>query len=324
MEISDAVMKKLDLFKNLSSQHEEGVFFHANLFYCPDKVTNQMFCRQVAKMLVCISGENGCDHSGNCLKVEKGTNPDVMFFGDTRFAVADVEKIVESQVLKPMISPCKVYVINNIDNATPQAQNKLLKVLEEPNPNVFFVINATNLDSVLPTVKSRCKILNIKPFRLEQMKEVFENQNVQTSEIIYSQSGGYIGKFVELCEGGDFAECLDVAKGVVFEMTNSKQVLKYSARLSSSKANFLTKLSLIQKLYRDILLSVLGQNSRQYNEHIEKIEETKNEFTPQALIEIIQKIDLCKKQFDANVNMGMIADGLLMKILEVKFLCKQK
>lgn len=323
MELSNTIMKRLDLFRNLIAEHKAGVFFHANLYYSPDKLTNEIFCRQVAKMLVCECGENGCDHCGNCLKIEKGTNPDVMFFGSTKFTVADVEKIVEDQVLKPMISPCKVYVVNNIDNGTIQAQNKLLKVLEEPNSNVFFIINATNLDSVLPTVKSRCKIMTIEPFNFGQIKAIFQNDKNQISEILYSQSGGYVGKLMELITGGDFAESLNLARGIVFDMKNSKQVLKYSSELSSSKATFVTKLSLIQELYRDILMSVLGQEAKE-GEFANKINELKNEFTTEALIEIIDKIDLCKKQFDANVNIGMIADGLLMKILEVKYLCKQK
>ena len=325
MDISNNIVKRLELFKNLVAEYRAGVFFHANLFFSPDKTTNDIFCRQVAKMLVCECGENGCDHCGNCLKIEKGTNPDVMFFGNTKFAVADVEKIVENQVLKPMISPCKVYVINNIDNATIQAQNKLLKVLEEPNPNVFFIINATNLEAVLPTVKSRCKIMTIEPFDFEQIKDIFENEKTQISEILYSQSGGYVGKLMELCTGGDFADFLNLARGIVFDMKNSKQVLGYSSELASSKTTFLTKLSLIQELYRDIMLSLLGQGKfGQTKEFADKIEQVKSEFTPSALIEIIDKIDLCKKQFDANVNIGMIADGLLMKILEVKYLCKQK
>ena len=314
MELSNTIMKRLDLFRNLIAEHKAGVFFHANLYYSPDKLTNEIFCRQVAKMLVCECGENGCDHCGNCLKIEKGTNPDVMFFGSTKFTVADVEKIVEDQVLKPMISPCKVYVVNNIDNGTIQAQNKLLKVLEEPNSNVFFIINATNLD---------CKIMTIEPFNFGQIKAIFQNDKNQISEILYSQSGGYVGKLMELITGGDFAESLNLARGIVFDMKNSKQVLKYSSELSSSKATFVTKLSLIQELYRDILMSVLGQEAKE-GEFANKINELKNEFTTEALIEIIDKIDLCKKQFDANVNIGMIADGLLMKILEVKYLCKQK
>lgn len=325
MNVSNNIIKRLRLFQGLIAQREAGVFFHANLFYSPDKTTNEIFCKQVAKMLVCECGENGCDHCGNCLKIEKQTNPDVMFFGNTKFAVADVEKIVEDQVLKPMISPCKVYVINNIDNATIQAQNKLLKVLEEPNPNVFFLMSATNLDSVLPTVKSRCKTMPIDPFDYEQIKDIFENEKTSISQILYSQSGGYIGKLAELMTGGDFSESLNLARGIVFDMKNSKQVLGYSSALASQKSTFLTKLSLIQELYRDILMSILGQDTlQQSRDFCEMIEQVKNEFTKEALIEIIEKIDLCKKQFDANVNIGMIADGLLMKILEVKYLCKQK
>lgn len=324
MIISNDVVKRLNQFQNLASQRRAGVFFHANLFYSPDNMTNDIFCKQVAKMLVCLNGE-ACDTCENCLKVEKDTNPDVMFFGNTKFAVADVEKILEDQTLKPMISPCKVYVINNIDKATIQAQNKLLKVLEEPNKNVFFILSATNLDAVLSTVKSRCKIMTIEPFSSEQVKEIFKNENVEISDILYSQSGGYVGKLCELFRGGDFADALEVAKGVVFDMKNSKQVLKYSAGLSSSKQTFLTKLSLIQEFYRDILMTLLGENDLQQNkEYTKQIQDVLGEFTKEALVEIIERIDFCKKQFDANVNMGMIADGLLMKILEVKYLCKQK
>lgn len=321
MKIDDKAFRDLKVYRSIEKELIGGNVFHANLFCSPDRSTNELISFQIAKLIVC-EDKKGCGTCSTCVKTQSESNPDVMSFGkNSRVNVADVEKIIAEQTLKPMISNCKLYIINNIDNATIQAQNKLLKVLEEPNKDVYFILNAVNLDAVLPTIKSRCKIKNVDGLSYEQASGLFGEK---LSPMLYSQSGGYLGKMEELSKGGDFEKMTTLCEEIVFEMKNSKQVLNYSSQMAQSKQNFVTKLSLIESLYRSILSNLIEIDEEVDSQILDKIEKVKNEFTVEAIVEIINAIEFAKRQFDANVNLGMISDGLLMKILEVKYLCKQK
>lgn len=324
MELNENVLKNLRTYKNLCEELQSDKVFHATLFYSPDVFTNYALSKLFAKLLLC-ENKNCCDICGSCKKVDNDSNPDYLCFKDSRFSTSDVEKILQDQALKPMISDCKVYQINSIDNATVQAQNKLLKVLEEPNKNVYFILNATNLDNVLPTIKSRCKIRMIEPFEFEELQKIMQVNNFSISKSLYEQSGGYLGSLNDLTSNHEFDDCVKLSQEIVFELKNSKQVIQFSSRLGNSKNNFILKLSLLQSEFRHILLKKLNQNNLNFSQDYEnKIEAILDDFTTQALIEIISEIDESKKKFEANVNINMICDSLLMKILEVKYLCKQK
>ncbi len=321
MERLENCFKQLDTYKNLVDQKKNKKFFHANLFCSPDKLTNQTFCKLIAKLLVC---ESECDNSTceQCVKVDSDSNPDVKFFGqNSRFSTQDVEKINEDQVLKPMIAKCKVYVIYDFDKATMQAQNKLLKTLEEPGKDVYFILSASNIDAVLPTIKSRCKLIKIEPLKKEYLQQLLE---CEITDVLIQASEGYIGKFKDLTQGGDFAESQNLAKAIVFDLKSSGQVIDMSSALAGDKKAFQVRLNLIQQLYRQIMFALVGKNEMIDKTNEIKVQNIKGEFTTEAILEILKEIDFCKKKFEANVNLNMICDGLLMKILEVKYLCRQK
>ena len=155
----------MDKLYSLSSVHDlisrdikENMINHAYMLISSDLDYVEALAVGVAKQIMCELHEP-CNKCNQCIKVEKREHADVVILPHDKknIVVEDVEKIVSESYVLPLEGEKKIYILYNFDQATPQAQNKLLKTLEEPPKSVVFIITTTNENNVLATIRSRCK-----------------------------------------------------------------------------------------------------------------------------------------------------------------------
>lgn len=125
------------------------------------------FARGLAKIAVC-SGESGkmpCGTCRDCLKADKDIHPDILVYsGGERarsFHVDAVREIRQEAHIRPNEASRKVFILENAQNMTAQAQNALLKIIEEPPSNVVFVLTCENKAALLETVLSRVSVITL-------------------------------------------------------------------------------------------------------------------------------------------------------------------
>ena len=306
---------------NILHDKKNGNVSCGYLFYSPDNVTNSYVLKCLARALLCEN--NGCGVCPNCLKVQEGVHPDVLEFPkDKNLAVNDVKEIIEQANVKPMICDKKIIVINDISFSSEEAQNKLLKTLEEPPKNVYFLISTTNLDKVLPTIKSRLIKQEIKPFAKEQVKEFLKDEQNENFDLALSLGGGFIGKTLDILSNNDFITQYELALNVVCNLQTSGDVIKFVPQ-KIDKNQFVLLLENLSSMYRDILIIKQKQNNLVKNTQVfSKLNQIENGFSTKALIEIIKCIDNANLKQNSNVSLSLILETLFTKILEVKFLCK--
>lgn len=104
--------------------------------------------------------------------------------------IADIRGFQNKIFLKPLKSKIKAVILKNSENLTIEAQNALLKILEEPPPNTIIILIAKSKDSLLSTIQSRCKIIDIK----EQMTGSLEKESAQYLNILISLNSLRIGE----------------------------------------------------------------------------------------------------------------------------------
>ncbi len=111
------------------------------------------------------------EKSAEFLKIENRVDLDIKMYpkNNAKLLVADANEIVSESFIKPVNLPYKIFLINNFDVSTEEAQNKLLKILEEPPKNVYFILSVKNEGKVLPTIKSRCDKIKILPLSQEEI-----------------------------------------------------------------------------------------------------------------------------------------------------------
>ncbi|MEG1499447.1 MAG: DNA polymerase III subunit delta' C-terminal domain-containing protein [Clostridia bacterium] len=311
--------KKLKAFSDLKKDMDEGNFFHSILFSCEDAQTLEAVSTVVAMMLVCETKEP-CFSCGDCIKVLKKSHPDVFFIKGDKFLTENAMQISDNAFKSPMIAACKVFVIVGFENATVAAQNKLLKIIEEPPKDTYFLFCSINLEKVLPTIKSRCKSVAIAPFSADDLNAVIRDYSGKEVCEIMRGKKGYIGEALKFFEGSEIVQSYDFALSVVKEMKSSKDVLRFSSAFSKNKKEFLTKLTFLNSFYSDILRLLADEAIPIENENLrEEFVDLSKSWTGKALVKVLKNFIKARKEFDLNVSPQLICDNLLLTILEEKY-----
>lgn len=277
MELVKNILKSKE-FGLVKSAFQSGRLSHAYLIFGEDAISNHAFLKAITLMLVC-ENHDVCFECIGCKKIAAGFHPDVFVYPKGKnFAVSDSEDIIENAKFLPMESKYKVFVIHSIDNATVQAQNKLLKIVEEAPKNVVFLFDAVNNHNVLQTIKSRAQEIQIKNFNFKRLEDEEE-----------------------------YAFLFDM----VNNLNSTKQTILYAPKFAE-KTGFLKRLEVLAEIYERLLLQkTLGTN---YG-----FNEVESSYHIAAIAEILDCITKAKQKVDANVATTLIADTLLIKILEVRY-----
>lgn len=292
-------------YKNFCRLIDFNKLSHAYLISSPDEDYNREFCKLIAMRLNC---KEVCKHCENCVKILNDTHPDVLSFPKNKnFVVEDAKLIIEELNVIPMLSSLKIFIINNFNKATTQAQNKLLKSIEEPPKNVIFLINATTLESVLSTIQSRTQKIELLPFDENVLKKYLNSNGKNINENALLEGEGWPGKTIKYNENQNFLKNCNFIKDMLENMKSSKEIINYSA-IFSQKDGFEERLNLLENAFDKILNNIISGVDSTY--------------TKEGIAMIFEKINNAKKQFQSNCNLNLIADTLLLGILEVKYICK--
>ncbi len=313
---------KLPFIQKILQDKNNGKMSSGYLFYSLDSQTNKIAIDSLAMALLCKN--NGCFFCEDCVKVKNNSHPDVSYYPkDKSFSVADAKDIIEQAYKKPMISNIKIIVINDIDNSSIEAQNKLLKIIEEPPQNVIFLLSSANMDKVLPTIKSRVIKIEISPFTEKQIKTIFEDyKNKNNFDLAVLKGDGYIGKTLSILNNDNYINLYNFCKNVVCNLKKSSDVINFLS-FKLDKENFLDILKTLSSMYRDLLI-YCSNNTNLISDVslIDNFEQIKNEFSQNSIIAILGLIDEANQRQNSNVSINLLFEKLLVNILEVKYTCK--
>ena len=269
------------LKKELIHSGEINKTSHSYLFIGTEGIGKKLIAEEFAKMLLTVKDtENSPDFSiiepdGNSIKIEQ---------------IREFQKKVSE---KPIISNKKVYIINDSDKMTVEAQNCLLKTLEEPPEFVTIILIGSNENSFLSTIKSRCMILHFEKISDEQIQKYLQD-NHQTeinSKIMLEACQGSIGKALEI---KDKQELYQNTEQVVnsLERKDKIDILNMSDFIYKSKDD---KLEILN--YMNVLFINLAKINSKYADCIAIVEET-------------------KRRLQSNANYDMCIDNLLLSLWE--------
>lgn len=162
-----------DVFDHIYGQPRVREFFraslrsgritHAYLLTGPAGSNKTAAAYAFAQAILCEKG--GCGTCDDCKRIERRTHPDIHYFepeGAQGYLVEQVRNIVAEVPLSPIRAKGKVYILDRVGMLGVQAANAFLKTLEEPTPNVTFILMGRTREAVLPTIVSRCQVV---PFR---------------------------------------------------------------------------------------------------------------------------------------------------------------
>lgn len=318
MDITE-IIKSRDFFENIKQKHKENTLSNVCLFYCDDEITASYVLILTALMIEYKTFELFNQNSAEFVLIQNNVDLDIKCYpkNKEKLLVADSNEIVNEAFIKPVNLPYKIFIINGIDVSTDEAQNKLLKILEEPPKNVYFLLSAKSEDRVLSTIKSRCDKIKIPPMAKAEMQKLSNNK------LAIILANGHIGKLSKLEKFENLSSIVDLSLSLITSLKNSKQILSFSKKILEHRENLDLILEILAIALEDIIKIKCDRESLcKFDCYIEEFKEVEPEFSVEALCEISKLISNLKKKIEFNANLTVTIDNFLLKMLEVKYLCK--
>lgn len=285
-----------------------------------------------------IAGENGIGKSKLAIKFAKdilGRAQDKNYIDiinyrcrKSSFGVDDVREIVEEISKKPFEGDKKVIIIYDGNKMTIQAQNALLKTIEEPPKGVYIIILCESLELILDTIKSRCQIYKLYPLKKDEINKYIESiiepsDNLGKEEIkaAIAYSEGIPGRAEEFLQDNNLKELRDILINLLFILSknNIKEVLDYESKITSQKGNKEEILNILASFIRDIIIcKEISEDDRIINgDKIESIQKLAVEMSYKKLSNIIDKIGEARKSLLSNSNFQLTIRVMLIGFMEV-------
>lgn len=268
-----------------------------------------------------------CGECHSCRQIAGKNHPDVIYISHEKpgtIGVDDIRGQINASVaIKPYSGPYKIYIMNEGEKMTVQAQNALLKTLEEPPAYTVILILTTNAELLLPTIQSRCAVLNMKPVRDAVVKRfLMEKLEIPDykAEICAAFARGNIGKAKLLAFSEDFDRVKEEAV-TLLKNINDMEISEIAAairNINEYKLDVSDYLDILAIWYRDVLLfkATNDANHLVFKEEVQHIRRVADRSTYEGIEQVIESLDKAKSRLSANVNFELTMELLLLTIRE--------
>ena len=266
---------------------------HSYIFWGTEGIGKKLIAKEFAKSILCLQNHDYDCKCKSCIEFDSNNNPDFQLIESTdgKIKIEQIREMQRKIAEKPIISSRKVYIIENSDTMTKEAQNCLLKTLEEPPEYITIILICSNEDNLLSTIKSRCTRMHFEPLKENEIKKYLEEAlpEQQISENIISLAQGSIGKVIKLNEKKDIYESIEK---ILINMRKKDliEIVQMSEGIYKSKEEINSILE-----YINVLLLKLSKQNMKYIKCIEIVEET-------------------KKRLKANSNYDMCIDYMIFSM----------
>ena len=269
---------------------------HSYMFVGPEGIGKKLFATVFSRMILCENQDENCTNCSSCIKFDSNNHPDFLIIESEdgkSIKIGQIRLLEEKIAEKPILSNKKVYIINDSDLMTTEAQNCLLKTLEEPPEYAVIILILSNENKLLNTIKSRCTKINFNKLSQDEIIEYANTHDIHPSENLLNICDGSILKLITLKDDTELYSSLDSIindfdKKDIVDIWNEAEVLYKS---------------------KDIILNLLDYFNIIF---INKLRNTNDS----KYINSIKIVEMTKRRLSSNANYDMCIDNLLLKIWE--------
>ena len=281
-----------------------------------------------AQTLQCeAGGTEPCMQCRSCKQAESLNQPDIIRITHEKpntISVEDIREQLNGDIqIRPYSSPYKVYIIDEADKLSVQAQNALLKTIEEPPSYAVIFLLTENAGTLLPTIRSRCVLLDLKPVSSQIIKRyLMEDLEIPEyrADICTAFAQGNVGKAKRLALSDNFGEMLDHVLHVVKYISEMEvgDLIEDLKKISEYKMEINYYLDLLTIWYRDVLLfkATRDADSMIFSDELISIRKKASESSYEGLGQIIEALEKAKQRLKANVNFDLTMELLLLTMKE--------
>lgn len=291
---------------------------HAYLFVGPEGCGKHKTAVALIKALYCTDA-CGCGVCHSCKRVAAIQHPDLHTLEpDGAFIKIDqVRQLQRELSLRPYEAPFKSCIIDDADRFNQASGNSLLKTLEEPPGNALIILLTSNLDAVLPTIRSRCQPLSFQQLPENAVIQILTGQGIapETARLAASLSAGSPGRALSLCADGALHNRREFLEQILSTTGEGiSQLFLRSERLAADKETLPELLDLLVTFLRDLLHLYTGSRELVNRDLEELLRSEYSARPPERIMEMIEQVIETRKALRRNVNARLAMDVLLMRL----------
>jgi DNA polymerase-3 subunit delta' len=308
--------------KILSGSLAKGKISHAYLFVGPHQIGKTTLALSFAKALNCHNEVRPCGSCRACLKISRGLHPDVQVVesrGPT-IGIDTIRTIQRGASLSPYEGRWKVYIICEMEKATVEASNCLLKTLEEPPPHVVLILTAKGKELLLPTIVSRCQVLSLKPLPIEVVEEALRirlNLDEERARFLARLSSGRLGWAIRASKDESILKRRGKRLEEILDLMEKSRVERfaYAYEISRNREEALEVIEIWQSFWRDLLL-VAGRSEVEVTnvDYKDSLKELGMRYSISKVLDFILALQEAAWQLNHNANARLALECLLLRL----------
>lgn len=314
--------------EHLQGAISSGKISHAYIINGEKSSGKEFIAKVFAMALQCEKhADNPCQECHSCKQALSDNQPDIIRVFHEKpntISVDDIRSQINNDVaIKPYSSPYKIYIMNEAEKMTVQAQNAILKTLEEPPEYAIILLLTTNVNSLLPTILSRCVVLNMKPVADDLVRKfLMEEMQVPDykAEVCVAFARGNIGKAKALSSSEDFDNVKNEALSLLKYIQDMElhEIVAAIKKINEYKFEINDYLDIMAIWYRDVLLfkATNDVNHLVFREEIQALRHVAQRSSYEGIESIIEALEKAKNRLNANVNFDLTMELLLLTIKE--------
>ena len=280
-----------------------------------------------ALTLLCEKGgSQPCMNCHACKQVLSGNHPDLIHVTHEKpssIGVDDIrEQVQDTIMIRPYSSYYKVYIMDEAEKMTVQAQNALLKTIEEPPSYAVIILLTTNEDLFLPTILSRCvqlKLQSLKDSVIQKYLEESMGISESDARLYTAFARGNLGKAIKISGSEEFRQMYEKLLQMLRNIKNLdiSQLLNYSKELKE-EMDIYECLDFMQVWYRDSLMFKVTNdpNLLIFKDEYSVISEMSRQTGYDGFENILQAIEKARIRLEANVNMELAMELMFLVMKE--------
>ena len=301
---------------------------HAYIFNGPELSGKKMLAEAFAMALQCEAHDpKGCGKCRSCRQAMDHNQPDIIYVSHEKpatISVSDIRSQINGDILiRPYSSRYKIYIVDEAEKMNQQAQNALLKTIEEPPAYGILLLLTTNADSFLQTILSRCIMLNLKTVADEKIRRFlmrrYQIPDYQ-AEVCAAFAQGNVGKAIQLASSEEFNERKDSCLQLMGKLEDMELYGMNAAvkMIADHKDEVYEYLDLMTIWFRDVLYTKASGDTREliYKDQLYELRKQAARRSYAGIETILKALELARVRLQANVNFDLTMELLLLTIKE--------
>jgi DNA polymerase-3 subunit delta' len=302
-----------NIIDSINNRKLNDSFSHANLIVGNDGIGKSIIAKYLSNKIIKV--KNNVE-SVDIVKYHPSSSS---------FGVDDVRNIINEVNKKPYEGDKKVLILFECDKLTVQAQNALLKTIEDPPNGVYLILLSDSLEIILDTIKSRCQIYKLTPLNKGEISAYIEENytdiNLDDKKSALAYSVGVPGKVDKFISDENLKNLRNICIKLFKDILEREQgiVLRYEELLKNLKDDRFEIVNVLLSFIRDIML-FKELNDSEFIVNFDKVNEIKNlsrGISYKKLNSMLEYLTEARINFNSNTNYSMTISVLIMGFAEV-------